>query len=64
MSTEIVSGLAFDESGNDIHVITVTSEDYTADRLVFGVTGVTLQRDTIDIVFVPYENVARVYQEL
>lgn len=64
MPTEIRSAIPFDESGNTLHVITKDSEDYAADSITFETRGVTLQRNTVDIVFVPYENLARVYQEL
>lgn len=64
MATEIVSAIPFDESGDDIHVITTTSSDFTADSLAFGDNGVTLKRDGIDVNFLPYSSIYRIYQEL
>jgi len=64
VSTSIVNGIPFDETGADIHVIATNNDDYTADKIAFSELGVTLQRDTIDIVFLPYASVARIYQEI
>lgn len=64
MSTEIVYAINFDEAGDDIHVRTLTNDDYTGDFVSFGDNGVTLKRDTIDIVFIPYININRIYQEI
>lgn len=63
MSTNMAD-LAFDESGEDIHVITRSFEDYVCDDLGFTAHGVLLQRDGVDLVFIPYTNIDRVYQEI
>ena len=63
MATNITD-LNFDEAGNDIHVIAVNNDDYTCDAIEFTTNGVMLQRDTVDVVFIPWCNVARIYQEI
>lgn len=63
MSTNLTD-LAFNESGENIHVVTRSFEDYTCDDLGFTAYGVILQRDDVDLVFIPFTNIDRVYQEL
>jgi hypothetical protein len=69
MSTNLRS-FPFDDSGNDIHVIVgkddptaSSSDDYTATELQFMAGGVIITRSGVgDRVFVPYENIRRIYQ--